>query len=157
MVMPQASAQVTFPVCLKWSLDNIQDINWLQYVCQLLEMCLIRLMRFEQSKVCPAGLGRSAIWLEACMMLRSMCGERCHVNAVQFRRFGCSAKSGLQVSCHQELPVFEMILVLPMLPPSIWPTLHEFGLTGFNILLQWLFVLGLLSTCDKLWFHITLK
>lgn len=61
MVMPQASAQVTFPVCLKWSLDNIEDINWLQYVCQLLEMCLIRLMRFEQSKV-QQSLAQSAVW-----------------------------------------------------------------------------------------------
>lgn len=75
--MPQASAQVTFPVCLKWSLDNIEDINWLQYVCQLLEMCLIRLMRFEQSKVRSAKLGSVSCLevgrLEVCMMIKSRC------------------------------------------------------------------------------------
>ena len=52
MVMPQALAQVTFPVSLHWSPDHLEEPHWLQYVCQLLEMCLIRLMRFEQSKVC---------------------------------------------------------------------------------------------------------
>lgn len=51
MVMPQALAQVTFPVTLQWSLTQLEEPLWLQYVCQLLEMCLIRLMRFEQSKV----------------------------------------------------------------------------------------------------------
>ena len=51
MVMPQALAQVTFPVSLSWSLSQLEEPLWLQYVCQLLEMCLIRLMRFEQSKV----------------------------------------------------------------------------------------------------------
>ncbi|KAL3146657.1 hypothetical protein ABBQ32_000885 [Trebouxia sp. C0010 RCD-2024] len=51
MVMPQALAQVTFPVSLHWSLTRLEEPHWLQYVCQLLEMCLTRLMRFEQSKV----------------------------------------------------------------------------------------------------------
>ena len=51
MVMPQALAQVTFPVRLGWSPTQLEEPHWLQYVCQLLEMCLIRLMRFEQSKV----------------------------------------------------------------------------------------------------------
>lgn len=54
MVMPQALAQVTFPVSLHWSLTRLEEPHWLQYVCQLLEMCLTRLMRFEQSKVCIA-------------------------------------------------------------------------------------------------------
>ena len=51
MVMPQALAQVTFPVTLQWSLTQLQEPHWLQYVCQLLEMSLTRVMRFEQSKV----------------------------------------------------------------------------------------------------------
>ena len=51
MVMPQALAQVTFPVSLHWSLTQLEEPHWLLYVCQLLEMCLTRLMRFEQSKV----------------------------------------------------------------------------------------------------------
>ncbi|DBA85638.1 TPA: hypothetical protein ACH3X1_005214 [Trebouxia sp. C0004] len=51
MVMPQALAQVTFPVTLHWSLTQLQEPHWLQYVCQLLEMSLTRVMRFEQSKV----------------------------------------------------------------------------------------------------------
>ena len=49
--MPQALAQVTFPVTLQWSLTQLQEPHWLQYVCQLLEMSLTRVMRFEQSKV----------------------------------------------------------------------------------------------------------
>ena len=53
MVMPQALAQVTFPVTLQWSLTQLQEPHWLQYVCQLLEMSLTRVMRFEQSKVHP--------------------------------------------------------------------------------------------------------
>ena len=60
MVMPQALAQVTFPVSLRWSLDHLVEPLWLHYVCQLLEMCLIRLMRFEQSKVCATQSGYSA-------------------------------------------------------------------------------------------------
>ena len=51
MVMPQALAQVTLPVTLQWSLTQLQEPHWLQYVCQLLEMSLTRVMRFEQSKV----------------------------------------------------------------------------------------------------------
>ena len=51
MIMPQALAQVTFPVALDWALDKLEEPQWLQYVCQLLEMNLTRLMRFEQSKV----------------------------------------------------------------------------------------------------------
>ena len=56
MVMPQALAQVTFPVTLQWSLTQLQEPHWLQYVCQLLEMSLTRVMRFEQSKVCLSSL-----------------------------------------------------------------------------------------------------
>ena len=52
MIMPQAVAQVTFPVALDWALDHLEEPQWLQYVCQLLEMNLTRRMRFEQSKVC---------------------------------------------------------------------------------------------------------
>lgn len=51
MVMPQALAQITFPVQLQWSPSHLEEAHWLQYVCQLLEMSLTRLMRFEQSKV----------------------------------------------------------------------------------------------------------
>ena len=67
MVMPQALAQVTFPVSLQWSLDHLEEANWLLYVCQLLEMCLIRLMRFEQSKVWATQLGcQLSSWRLAC-------------------------------------------------------------------------------------------
>ena len=61
--MPQAVAQVTFPVALDWALDHLEEPQWLQHVCQLLEMNLTRRMRFEQSKVrclvCCAVLARS--------------------------------------------------------------------------------------------------
>ena len=58
MVMPQALAQVTFPVTLHWSLSQLEEPHWLQYVCQLLEMSLTRLMRFEQSKVISSATTR---------------------------------------------------------------------------------------------------
>lgn len=50
MIMPQALAQVTFPAALEWAVDKLEEPQWLQYCCQLLEMNLTRLMRFEQSK-----------------------------------------------------------------------------------------------------------
>lgn len=67
MVMPQALAQVTFPVSLQWSLTQLEEPHWLQYVCQLLEMCLIRLMRFEQSKVCATFSGLLTLHQQICM------------------------------------------------------------------------------------------
>ena len=53
MTMPQALAQVTFPVFLKWAVDKLEEPLWLEYCCQLLEMNLVRRMCFEQSQVQP--------------------------------------------------------------------------------------------------------
>ena len=63
MIMPQALAQVTFPVALEWAADKLEEPLWLEYCCQLLEMNLTRLMRFEQSKASfPFPVLHSCTW-----------------------------------------------------------------------------------------------
>lgn len=51
MIVPQALAQITFPVQLDWAANGLKESHWLKFCCQLLEMRLIRALRFEQGKV----------------------------------------------------------------------------------------------------------
>ena len=51
MMVPQALAQITFPVQLDWAVNGLEESHWLNFCCQLLEMRLIRALRFEQGKV----------------------------------------------------------------------------------------------------------
>ena len=51
MIVPQALAQITFPVQLDWAVNGLEESHWLNFCCQLLEMRLIRALRFEQGKV----------------------------------------------------------------------------------------------------------
>lgn len=51
MSMSQALTQVTFPIALEGDVDKLEELQWLEYCCQLLETDITLLMHCMQQYV----------------------------------------------------------------------------------------------------------